>query len=267
MPPTLNPYEFTALLGALEECTMFETDLNGMIIQWVGGPRPVESKSDAEILDRHFSLFFTGRDRDRSWPNRMLEWALSTPRIKDEGWRLRAGEERFWGEHVITAIRDASGQAIGFLNVIFDADRRLAAERAVHEADRRIFEYQRVAELGTFEVDPGTGNFLVTPETLRILGHAAPPIDTADFIPIPSGELFKHIHADDNTRLYFAPQSMHPTRIRIRIVKTDGEVRHIELRSHPVTDREGIVVRRMGTLQDVTDLVGRESHGMMPPVP
>jgi PAS domain-containing protein len=257
MPFPMNDFEYNALISALDECQIFATDVNGIITRWIGGPRPVDSTSDGELLDRHFSLFFTARDRDRRWPNRMLEWASGASRIKDEGWRLRAGEERYWGEHVITAVRDAHGQITGFMNVIFDADRRLAAERAVHEADRRIFEYQRVAELGTFEVDPATGNFLVTPETLRILGHATPPTETADFIPIPSGELFKNIHGDDNARLYFAPQSMQPTRIRIRIVNPNGETRHLELRSHPVTDREGIVVRRMGTLQDVTDFTAR----------
>jgi PAS domain-containing protein len=260
--PQLNPAEFSALLNALEECQVFQTDPYGIITRWISGPplgasHSSSSASEEDLLDRHFSLFFTARDRDRGWPDRMLEWVRTASHVKDEGWRLRAGEERFWGEHALSVIREAAGETVGIMHIIFDASRRLSAERALHEADRRILEYQQVAELGTFEVDPSTGDFLVTPETLRLMEIAAPLSHTADFIPISSRELFQHIHPDDNARLYFAPQSLHPVRIRIRVVKCDGGLRHVELRSQPVMDREGVVVRRMGTLQDVTALVER----------
>jgi len=246
------PPEFAALLHALEGCQIFQIDPHGRFVRWIAGARGNAAAS--EPLPHDFSSFFTERDRARGWPEKMLEWSREQSRCRDEGWRLRAGEERFWAEHIIATIRDDHDEVSGFMNVLFDANQHLATERAVHEADRRILEYQLVAEIGAFEVDPSTGHFLVTPEILRIMGVASTPRDTADFIPIPSKELFQHVHPDDATRLYFAPQSPQPVRILIRVIPPGEPLRRLELRSHPIQDREGLVVRRMGTIQDVTAL-------------
>ncbi len=248
------PPESAALSQALEDCLVFYTDLTGAVTRWVAG---------AHSAGQHYAAFFTAWDQARGWPERMLEWARSSPRVKDEGWRLRGDDQRFWAEHVIAPVRDSAGELTGFAHAIFDSDRRLNAERAVTEADRRILEYQHIAELGTFEVDPSTGDFLVTPETLRIMGlveaSGEAPAGTADFVPLPAKELFQHVHSDDVARLYFAPQSPQPVRIRIRIARTGGEMRTVELRSHPIQDREGVVVRRLGTIQDVTRLLAEKN--------
>jgi PAS domain-containing protein len=238
--------EFTSLIHALEECQVFQVDSSGVLTAWIAG-----TGGGTDLMGRHFSLLFTARDRERGWPERMLEWARSASRVKDEGWRLRSDEQRFWAEHVIAVIREEDGEVRGFMNILFDADRRLAAERAVHEADRRILEYQHIAQLGSYEFDPASGRYLVTPEILRIVGLPAQQTGTADFVPIPAEALFRGASAEDMERILAAQESGAPASLTIRM---DGP-RYVQVRSEPVRDREGNVVRWIGTIQDVTELI------------
>jgi len=234
--------ECRAIAGALEECQAFEIDLSGAVTRWIAG-----SPSDAESGARQFSDFFTERDRDRGWPQRMLDWARSAQRCKDEGWRLRHREQRFWAEHVIAAIRDDSGSVTGFANLLFDADRRLSAEKALQEADRRILEYQRIARLGSFEWDAARDEFLVTPEVFRILGLARPPARTADFASIRAADLLGVFEPASIAAWDAVKFSSSPERFNAGLTGA----RYVEIRSEPLVDREGNVIRRMGTIQEL----------------
>jgi PAS domain-containing protein len=246
MPEELTVREIAALAHALEECQVFEVDGEGIVTRWIAGAAESRDAQDAGTTPEHFSTFFTDRDRERGWPARMLEWARSEGRCKDEGWRLRSGGQRFWAEHVMAAIRDERDNVTGFIHILFDADRRWAAERAVEEADRRILEYQRVAQLGSFEYDPAEDRFLVTPEVLRVMNLSGPPAGTADFIPVPAAILLGNATPEDRERFRAgAPQSW--------ILRAAS--RSVHVRCVPVTDRAGAVVRAMGTMQDVTDCV------------
>jgi PAS domain-containing protein len=264
---------FQALLRALEDCQIFVTDQNGLIISWLTGEVPAlgdsqdedpdqelqdeELQNAATIADQapnpigfHFSILFTGRDRDREWPARMLQWASSSAmKVKDEGWRLGRDERRYWAEHIITLVEPDHPEA-GFVHVLYNADRRLSAERAVREADRRILEYQHVARLGSFEYDPSTSRYLVTPEILRIFELPVPPTDTADFVPVPAETLTALIHSEDRMRMVMISTSMEPSKYKLRMAK---DARLILVRSIPVKDRQGAVLRWIGTMQDITD--------------
>ena len=245
MPGELTAREIAALAHALEECQVFEVDVDGMVTRWIAGAAGWRDAQDAGTTPEHFSMFFTDRDRERGWPARMLAWARSEGRCKDEGWRLRSGGQRFWAEHAIAAIRDERG-VTGFIHILFDADRRWAAERAVEEADRRILEYQRVAQLGSFEYDPAEDRFLVTPEVLRVMKLSGPPASTADFVPVPAAILLGNAAPEDRERFRAGtPQSW--------VLRAAGQAVHV--RCVPVRDRAGAMVRVMGTMQDVTDWV------------
>jgi PAS domain-containing protein len=242
MPGELTPQEFAALERALEECLVFAVDVQGMVTTWIAGRA-------AEPTPGDFAMFFTDRDRDRGWPARMLEWARTEGRCKDEGWRVRGGQ-RFWAEHVISAIRDERHSVTGFINILFDADRRWAAERAVEEADRRILEYQRIARLGSFEYDAAEDQFLVTPEILRILNLPVASAGTANFIPVPAAILLDGAAPADRERF----RTDEP---RDWILRVGGQSIHV--RCVPVTDRAGAVVRTMGTMQEIEPAISRTS--------
>jgi PAS domain-containing protein len=245
----MSEAEIEALLRALQDCAVFEVDEHGDVTRWfVGGASQAQAGSA-------FASLFTARDRDRGWPRRMLAWARQASVCKDEGWRLREGEQRFWSEHVIAAISDQAGEPRGYMNVLFDASRRLASERAVSEADRRILEYQRIARLGSFEYDPYEGRYLVTPEVLYLLGVAEGSSGTADFIPFTADALLKRLTAEEAARFQEAAASEGGTLLPVTAQQAGDHAGVLHIRTEAVRDREGQVLRYVGTIQDVTEIV------------
>src|SRR5690606_30260728 len=93
-----------------------------------------------EIIGRHFSAFYPQSEIDKGIPAMELRVASAEGRFEDEGWRLRKDGSRFWANVVITALRDSSGELVGFAKVTRDLTERREAERRAIEDARRLAE-------------------------------------------------------------------------------------------------------------------------------
>ena len=82
-------------------------------------------------MGSHFSRFFTQEDAERGKPAELLRLAAQRGRAEEEGWRVRKDGSRFWADMVLTAIRDSSGELIGYAKVTRDFTDRKRAEEAV----------------------------------------------------------------------------------------------------------------------------------------
>ncbi|WP_246105036.1 PAS domain-containing protein [Rhodoligotrophos appendicifer] len=58
--------------------------------------------------------FLHPEDREQQVPQRALEAARKSGRFEAEWWRIRRDGTRFWALAVIDAVRDESGELIGF---------------------------------------------------------------------------------------------------------------------------------------------------------
>ncbi len=65
-------------------------------------------------------MFYTEEDRQRGLPLSLLATARATGRVEHTGWRIRKDGSRFWGDVVITALHDESGNLTGFAKVTRD---------------------------------------------------------------------------------------------------------------------------------------------------
>jgi signal transduction histidine kinase len=81
-------------------------------------------------------MFYPTEDRDVCF--RALAMASTEGRFAGEGWRVRKNGTRFWASVVITALRDAQGQQIGFAKVTRDLTERKAAEERQLDDARRV---------------------------------------------------------------------------------------------------------------------------------
>ncbi|HEX8906613.1 MAG TPA: PAS domain-containing sensor histidine kinase [Longimicrobiaceae bacterium] len=129
---------FRLLVHSVKDYAIFLLDPEGFITSWNEGAQRIKQYSEAEIVGRHFSLFYPPEDPGK--PARMLEAARSEGRVEDEGWRVRKDGTRFWADVVITALRDAKGELIGFAKVTRDLTDRREAELRSLEAVRRAAE-------------------------------------------------------------------------------------------------------------------------------
>ena len=125
------------------------------------------------------------------------------------------------------------------------------AEAALRNSEARLEEAQRIAHIGNWEYDENTEIRHWSNECYRIFGRDKERFD-------PSGEaFFDCIHADDRERFvrnmvnHSVPREPHTH--EYRIVRSNGDVR--TLREHSVFeyDATGKLLRRAGTVQDITE--------------
>ncbi len=133
----LRPQEerFRLFIDAVRDYAIFTLDAKGHVSSWNQGAERLNGYTASEILGRHFSRFFTQEDVRAGKPPRELERAAAEGRVEDEGWRIRKDGSRFWVNAVLTAIRDQSGQLIGFAKVMRDFTERMRAQSALERSN------------------------------------------------------------------------------------------------------------------------------------
>jgi PAS domain S-box-containing protein len=131
---------FRMLVQSVRDYGIFMLDPEGRIVSWNDGARHIKGYSAAEIIGRHFSVFYPEQDIIDDKPGMELRVAAQVGRFEDEGWRLRKDGTPFWANVVITALRNAQGRLIGFAKVTRDLTERRAAELRALEDTRRVAE-------------------------------------------------------------------------------------------------------------------------------
>jgi len=128
---------YRLLVESVRDYAIFALDPTGHVLTWNPGAERFKGYSAEEVIGRHFSVFYPAADIAAGKPVWELEVATRDGRLEDEGWRLRKDGSRFWANVVITALRDPSGELVGFAKVTRDLTERRAAEgRAIADAHR-----------------------------------------------------------------------------------------------------------------------------------
>ncbi|HYM51082.1 MAG TPA: HAMP domain-containing sensor histidine kinase, partial [Candidatus Limnocylindrales bacterium] len=117
----------------------------GHIATWTVAAERLKGYTADEIIGRHFSIFYGQADRAARKPDWELEVAARDGRIEIEGWRLRKDGSQFWANVVITALRDESGELVGFAKVTRDMTKRREAEQRLQESERAKADFLNLA--------------------------------------------------------------------------------------------------------------------------
>lgn len=120
-------------------------------------------------------------------------------------------------------------------------------------ATRRLLENaQRIARLGSWERRLGDHRLVWSEEVYRVFG-----IDPGAHEEAGADVFFSRVHPDDRDRLLAARERVvrgdGPLDMEHRIVRPDGEVRHVHERALLISDAAGRPVALAGTVQDITD--------------
>jgi PAS domain S-box-containing protein len=131
---------FRLMVESVRDYAIFMLDPDGNITSWNRGAQLNKGYTAAEIIGRHFSIFYPREKVEARWPEHELEVALREGRFEDEGWRLRKDGTRFWANVVISAVHDSEGRHRGFVKVTRDltATRRISA---LEEQERRLTQF------------------------------------------------------------------------------------------------------------------------------
>lgn len=137
--------QLTLLIDSVTDYAIFLLDVEGHIRTWNPGAERLKGYSREEIVGRHFSTFYTDEDRARDHPADELRIAIREGRYEEEGWRLRKDGSRFWAHVVITTLRNADGEHLGFGKVTRDLTARREAEEALRAANEELDRFASVA--------------------------------------------------------------------------------------------------------------------------
>src|SRR3954454_23446932 len=84
------------LLEAVTDHAIYMLDPGGAVTSWNPGAQRFKGFEEAEILGKHFSIFYTEADRRDGVPERSLQTAACDGTFESEGWRMRKDGSRFW---------------------------------------------------------------------------------------------------------------------------------------------------------------------------
>lgn len=172
-------HRYKLLVEAVRDYAIFLLDPQGLVASWNPGAQRFKGYDAAEIVGRHFSLFYTEEDRTAGIPQRALTIAANSGRFEAEGWRVRKDGTRFWASVVIDPIRNDSRQLIGFAKITRDITERRHGEHELHAAQQALHRAQKMEALGrlTGGLAHDFNNFLT------IIGGAAELLQNPDLAP------------------------------------------------------------------------------------
>jgi PAS domain S-box-containing protein len=128
---------FRLLVEGVKDYAIFLLDPDGRVATWNAGAERIKGYLAREIVGQHFSAFYTDEDKAAHKPERELAIAVKTGKYEEEGIRVRKDGSLFWASVLITAVRNKSGELIGFAKVTRDlTERRASEERALEDARR-----------------------------------------------------------------------------------------------------------------------------------
>jgi PAS domain S-box-containing protein len=140
--------QFQLLVQGVTDYAIYMLDPTGRITSWNAGAERIKGYSSQEIIGSHFSRFYTEEDRAAGVPEKSLETARREGRFEKEGIRLRKDGTRFWAHVIIDAIRDDTGELIGFAKVTRDITEKVAAQKALLQTREELFQAQKMEAIG-----------------------------------------------------------------------------------------------------------------------
>ena len=140
--------QFRRLVQGVTDYAIFMLNQHGEVSSWNPGAERIKGYREKEILGRHFSVFYTADDLNAGVPNIGLATAAREGRWETEGWRVRKDGSKFMAHVIIDAIHDERGRLVGYAKVTRDITERLRTQNALEQAQRALFQSQKLESLG-----------------------------------------------------------------------------------------------------------------------
>ncbi|HWU84251.1 MAG TPA: PAS domain S-box protein, partial [Rhodocyclaceae bacterium] len=165
---------YRSLVEGARDYAIMQLDLDGRVAAWNAGAENIKGYRAAEILGRHFSVFYPPEMLTPGFLDAKLAHARQAGHDDDEGWRLRKDGSRFWASVTITPIYDENGALIGYSKIARDLSARREREQALRTLSamqQAILDNAGVAIIASTREDGVITLF--NPSAERLLGYAA----------------------------------------------------------------------------------------------
>ena len=140
--------DFRLLVKSVTDYAIYRLDPTGRVTTWNLGAQRIKGYAPEEVIGEHVSKFYTDADRAAGAPERGLTIAARDDRFETEGWRVRKDGSQFFAHVVIDAIRDDTGQLVGFAKITRDVTDSRRARLALEQAREALFQSQKMEAIG-----------------------------------------------------------------------------------------------------------------------
>src|SRR5436189_5077636 len=86
---------FRLLVEGVVDYAICMLDPNGIVTNWNAGAKRIKGYEAAEVIGRHFGMFYSAEDREAGMPARSLAPAREHGTFEAEGWRVRKDGTNF----------------------------------------------------------------------------------------------------------------------------------------------------------------------------
>ncbi|WP_442509017.1 PAS domain-containing protein [Novipirellula sp. SH528] len=151
----------------------------------------------------------------------------------------------------VRALRDPDGNLIGLSGISRDLSQLIHATNELQERQVLLSNAERIANMGSWDIDLSRGRFQGSQQTFEIFGIQSERCDGSIDC------LMAQVHPEDRDRvmtsLSLADSDNQYVEQEFRIRAPGGVIRLVRERGEVVTDESGKAIRRLGMVQDITE--------------
>src|SRR5215475_2405151 len=135
--PRESERDFRLLVEGVTDYAIFMLDPDGYVTNWNAGAQRIKGYKAAQIVGKHFSVFFTSEDREAGLPARALETARKKKHYLADAWRLRKDGSRFFASIVIDPIYEKR-KLVGYASITRDITERRKARADLDQSENQF---------------------------------------------------------------------------------------------------------------------------------
>ena len=228
-----------------------------VLSSWLGGLGPglLASSLSVGLIDYHFtSPYYTLELSAEDLPRMVvfflsaasISWLSASQKRARESLRQARDELELKVQERTAELQRANQELLA------EIAERKEAEVALRSSEAQLTQAQRIAHLGSYEIDLFTGASRWSDEIFRILGlnpqnGAWARKDFVERIVDPEDRQYAMERYDQLVR------DGRPYNIQYRIIRPDGSIRFVQSMAEAIRNTDGTLVRFSGALLDVTE--------------
>jgi diguanylate cyclase (GGDEF)-like protein/PAS domain S-box-containing protein len=240
-------------LASIVECStdaIFGANLDGILVSWNAAATQLYGYEPADVVGRHASILV--EHGDTSSITEVTKSLLRGETIDPIEMTICTKD----GSHAeislrYSSIKDVHGNTIGVSATATDITVRKRAEEALRDSQARLAEAQRVARMGSWEIDIATDQIVWSLQMYRLFDF-----DPADGPP-SRADINRRYHPEDLKASEAAIERAIETclyyEVDVRIIMPDGSMKYCQVVGEPVVDINGKAARLIGTVMDITE--------------